>query len=129
MNSSPPAAFPRRIRLSRRPGSRLPAGARSVARPTRWGNPFHIHNSSTGHQSRWVVTHGDSTRIIGAFDSIDQARTKAVELYREWALGQPDLTRQARLELAGRALACWCPARAPCHADVLLQLANPGTLR
>jgi hypothetical protein len=30
-----------------------------------------------------------------------------------------------RAELAGRDLACWCPIGEPCHADVLLELANP----
>lgn len=29
-----------------------------------------------------------------------------------------------RAELAGRDLACWCPLDQPCHADVLLELAN-----
>jgi hypothetical protein len=25
-------------------------------------------------------------------------------------------------------LACWCPLSEPCHADVLLELANEGTI-
>ncbi|WP_087483552.1 DUF4326 domain-containing protein [Brachybacterium massiliense] len=29
-----------------------------------------------------------------------------------------------RAELAGRDLMCWCPLDQPCHADVLLELAN-----
>ena len=29
-----------------------------------------------------------------------------------------------RAELAGKDLACWCPLDEPCHADVLLDLAN-----
>ena len=29
-----------------------------------------------------------------------------------------------RRELAGRDLACWCPVDQPCHADVLLEVAN-----
>lgn len=32
----------------------------------------------------------------------------------------------ARDELAGLDLACWCPAWLPCHADVLLAIANPA---
>ena len=29
--------------------------------------------------------------------------------------------------LAGKNLACWCPLDQPCHADVLLKIANsPG---
>lgn len=31
-----------------------------------------------------------------------------------------------RRELAGRDLACWCDLDQPCHADVLLELANGG---
>jgi hypothetical protein len=27
-------------------------------------------------------------------------------------------------ELRGRDLACWCPLDEPCHADVLLEIAN-----
>jgi Domain of unknown function (DUF4326) len=30
-----------------------------------------------------------------------------------------------RRDLAGKDLACWCPLDQPCHADVLLELANP----
>lgn len=29
-----------------------------------------------------------------------------------------------RAELAGHDLACWCPLDQPCHADVLLEVAN-----
>jgi hypothetical protein len=29
-----------------------------------------------------------------------------------------------RRDLAGKNLACWCPLWAPCHADVLLRIAN-----
>lgn len=35
------------------------------------------------------------------------------------------LVRMARTELAGRDLMCWCPQDAPCHGDVLLDIANP----
>lgn len=30
----------------------------------------------------------------------------------------------ARYELAGRDLCCWCALSQPCHADVLLEIAN-----
>lgn len=32
---------------------------------------------------------------------------------------------EIRTELAGHDLCCWCPLDQPCHADVLLELANP----
>lgn len=31
-------------------------------------------------------------------------------------------------ELRGRDLACWCPLDQPCHADVLLEIANCTTV-
>lgn len=33
---------------------------------------------------------------------------------------------EIRSELAGKNLACWCPPDQPCHADVLLEIANGG---
>jgi hypothetical protein len=33
---------------------------------------------------------------------------------------------EVRVELAGKPLACWCGLDEPCHADVLLMVANPG---
>lgn len=88
---------PKRLRRSRGKGSRLPAGAVVVTRPTKWGNPF-------------------------AFES----RTKAVEAF-DLAMRQgllPITIADVRRELAGRDLACWCPLDSPCHADVLLEIAN-----
>lgn len=38
-----------------------------------------------------------------------------------WHYPPPEVIRTA---LAGRDLACWCALDQPCHADVLLDLAN-----
>jgi predicted RNA-binding Zn-ribbon protein involved in translation (DUF1610 family) len=90
-----------RVQRSRAPGARMPAGAIYVGRPTRWANPYP------------VSTYG---------------RTLAVTLYRLHLASRPELLNAARHELAGRALACWCPLDGrPCHADVLLTIANPTT--
>jgi hypothetical protein len=56
-------------------------------------------------------------------DAVDAA--EAVRLYREWLPGT-DLYQRLS-ELTGHDLACWCPPDQPgqpCHADVLLELAN-----
>jgi hypothetical protein len=55
-----------------------------------------------------------------------QAYEQAVRLFREWltAPEQTDLLDQARHELAGKNLACWCRLDLPCHADVWLDLVN-----
>jgi len=52
-----------------------------------------------------------------------QAHAEAVQRYREYLRGRPDLIEAARAELAGRDLACWCSLNLPCHADVLIQVA------
>jgi hypothetical protein len=91
---------PQRIQLSRQRGWRKPEGAVVVARPTRWGNPF----------------------ALGA----DLGPAEAVALFRD-ALedGYLDIdVDDIRRDLRGRDLACWCTLDVPCHADVLLELAN-----
>jgi hypothetical protein len=65
------------------------------------------------------------------FYSVYSAKTAedvaaAVADYRRWLL-QPEqahLRAAVRAELSGKDLACWCPLDQPCHADVLLDLAN-----
>jgi len=101
---------PRRIQLSRTKGWRMPPNTTVVARPTRWGNPFRL---------------GDRDRCTGgimlAFDAVERFTGALV-------LGKLPFTEaDARRELRGRNLACWCPLDQPCHADVLLELANSTT--
>lgn len=49
----------------------------------------------------------------------------AVSRYRLRLEQTPSLREDARRELRGKNLACWCPTDGlPCHADVLLEVAN-----
>lgn len=54
-------------------------------------------------------------------------RTRALALagYRDYLEAHPALKAAARVELRGKDLVCWC-APLPCHADILLELANEG---
>lgn len=92
------AAMPERLRRSRVKGARLPEHAVVVTRPTKWGNPH----------------------------PLELGREEAVARYREDLLGGKLAISVADVEaeLAGRDLACYCPLDAPCHADVLLEIAN-----
>jgi hypothetical protein len=113
---------PERIQLRRAKGWRLPEGAVTVARPTRWGNPFTL----------------DQVRGLGLAASSDEAKAASVVLYREWLAGsdahwpsaaESRAARRAVLDdapnlLRGHDLACWCTPESDCHAAVLLELAN-----
>jgi hypothetical protein len=63
----------------------------------------------------------------------DAAQAKAVALCGQWlngtldkklSPGPPPNREEIRAELKGYNLACWCRPGSPCHADVLLELAN-----
>jgi hypothetical protein len=111
----PPA--PKRVQLSRAKGWRMPPNTVKVSRPGKWGNRFRI---------------GDTAEVWGdpgvvRFVPINDATT-AVALFDQWVrlhLEQhPKIMRPALDELRGKNLACWCRLDEPCHADVLLRLAN-----
>jgi hypothetical protein len=51
-------------------------------------------------------------------------REEAVARHREYVSASPDQQEQARRMLRGKNLACWCGLDKPCHADVLLEIAN-----
>jgi hypothetical protein len=121
---------PQRIQRMRTKGWRMPEGAVYVGRPSKWGNPYTVH---AVHRSGPF-----DVRLDGEFRAqstgLADARRIAVEHYRnhlltEWGrisgIWTPTITA-IRAELAGHALACWCPLDQPCHADVLLELANGG---
>lgn len=44
--------------------------------------------------------------------------------YREHILFSVKYAKYDLAELRGKNLACWCPLDRPCHADILLELAN-----
>lgn len=92
---------PRRVRIT---GDlyhqRVPAGALKVTRPGRWGNPHPI---------------GKRCGRCGAIHDRDES----IALFRRGL--DADAVRR---ELKGRDLACWCEPGEPCHADVLLEIAN-----
>lgn len=115
---------PQRIVLSRRRGFDLQSVSRSlnglpakvVARPGRWGNPFVIAE-------------------IAAMEGLSPAaaQEKAVALCGAWlkgvlpgglSPGAPPDVETIRRELGGYNLACWCKAGTPCHADILIEIAN-----
>jgi len=72
-----------------------------IGRPSKWGNPY---------------SHKDGTLAKFKTDT----REEAIEKYREYILGRPDLL-ECLDELKGKILGCWCAPKA-CHGDILIQL-------
>jgi hypothetical protein len=97
---------PQRIQLRRTKGWRMPKNTAKVDRTTMWGN-------------RWQV--GTHSNMLGrSIATIDEA----VLCYRDLAWPDPHHKAWVRQKLQGKNLACWCPLDQPCHADVLLEIAN-----
>lgn len=133
--------MPKRIQLKRTKGWRKPEGAVVVARPSIWGNPF-VVGAASGCDFK---DGGDPTPLIEAM-TLDQC----IAFYEGMVSGflSPEMHPHGhdwmdrfrksrsihpieviRSDLRGKDLACWCPlishgAYVPCHADVLLRLAN-----
>lgn len=101
--------LPIRVQLSRKKGWKMPPNTVKVARPTKWGNPFKVGGKHPLHdrpmsqqeaveQFGMDICNSCNPRIGFDFEEIKQLR--------------------------GKNLACFCRLAAPCHADVLLRLAN-----
>lgn len=111
---------PQRIQLSRAAGWRMPPNTVKVDRTTRWGNPFVVGRDGT------------PAGCVEAFGFI-AGEEASLELMARMQVppGGLDATKKVLAELQadptplrGKNLACWCSLGEPCHADVLLRLAN-----
>lgn len=126
---------PHRIQRSRAKGWRMPEGAIYVGRPTMWGNPWIEGRPGACHVGlRFLLPHSlDATQVVDAFamwlrdGDMPSALRPPHMSGRDFgvAMGaRRDAILSALPSLAGRSLACWCPPICPCHADVLLEMAN-----
>ena len=139
--------MPQRIQRSRAKGWRMPEGAVYVGRGTRWGNPFDFRRSEYCWAALTFDCRGDAAgrheASVRAYrDWIDPPHGRRTLLFEEQpklaggeksiALGPPVRAGEAPSKqdiiaaLRGKDLACWCRLDQPCHADVLLELANPA---
>ena len=92
---------PKRIQRKRTKGWKMPPNTVYVGRPSIWGNPYRV----TDYAVRQFA--------------VDDFRN----LVLNYSYTYPPLS-QIREQLRGKDLACWCPLDQPCHADVLLEIAN-----
>lgn len=81
----------------------MPENTVYVGRPSQWGNPIR----PAGDMTPALVVQKYRYEIV-------QMNGGIVGFNRFWV----------REQLRGKNLACWCRLDQPCHADVLLELAN-----
>lgn len=91
--------MPVRIQRKRTKGWKMPDNTVYVGRPTKYGN-------------EWTIKAG-------------RTREDCVAMYeRTINAYKPEVIEEIKKELGGKDLACWCPLTLPCHADILLKVAN-----
>jgi hypothetical protein len=103
--------MPERVQLRRKKGWRMPANTVSVARPSQWGNPYK------------VGLDGDAAECVRKFESWVFPYTHRRGSLDDFLLSDVNMV-WIQQQLRGKNLACWCPLDSPCHADVLLKIAN-----
>jgi hypothetical protein len=114
--------MPIRIQMTRqKPWRHEHPNAVMVTRPGKWGNPISLESYPfAGFLALSVVgMRGDRSQK-------ECRRAAVVELFKLWIElpEQMELREAVVAELRGKDLACWCPLDQPCHADVLLKIAN-----
>ena len=130
----------KRIQRKRTKGWKMPENTVYVGRPTLWGNPFGYEWSRLN--GGWLLNLLDVTaftRSIWAphaatlYKTKQEAQAAAVDCYKQYIAGDRGVShsyyaliwmQNIEHELRGKNLACWCADGEPCHADVLLEIAN-----
>lgn len=93
--------MPVRIQRKRTKGWRMPPNTIYVGRPTMWGNYAALRGKAPSNGV-------------------------AVSMFCEWVNEEASNAwlGRVKIDLRDKDLACWCALDQPCHADVLLELAN-----
>ncbi len=104
--------MPRRIQRLRVKNWRKPPGAIYVGRPSRWGNPFRVGDEYKPSHVSLVTT---------------LTLENCLQVHEQYARDRRDEDAGWLEPLRDQDLMCWCSLTSPCHADVLLKLANETT--
>jgi len=100
---------PKRIQRKRTKGWKMPPNTVYVGRPSVFGNPFEVEKRLTAEQAVKKF----EAMMNGDFDGC----SKRLREHKENIMANLH-------KLRGKNLACWCKESEPCHADVLLKIAN-----
>lgn len=117
--------MPKRIQRKRTKGWKMPENAVSVTRPGPWGNPFVVHHPNGPETMKKAMT---PEMAVASFRAMIEKEGGWFPVPLPWPKGkipaQFTTVEDVKRELQGKDLACFCPLDQPCHADVLLEIAN-----
>jgi hypothetical protein len=116
------SAPPQRVQLSRAKGWRMPPNTVKVDRSTRFGNPF---NATQRYIAFDHLLYPAPLVPLRCEPSLDRCLDLFAAYLRARLTADPHFVDPLR----GKNLACWCSEGAPCHADVLLRVANKAGVR
>lgn len=113
---------PGRVQRKRARGWKMPANTVYVGRPTRYGNPFVVGRDGKVADCMYLYTLLANGYLCLGMKATIEEQERAQRAMRD-----------AKKYLRGKNLACWCPLidkdgkPVPCHADILLKIANGGS--
>lgn len=106
--------MPKRIQMTRqKPWRAENPDAVIVARPSKWGNQAAKIGDDISYYTAGC-TRATAVDVVELFSRFMEAHRSADQDRFELFIAP----------LRGKDLACWCPLDQPCHADILLELAN-----
>lgn len=111
--------MPQRVQRKRSRGWRMPENTVYVGRPSKWGNPFIVDEQASVTNREVAVDCFRRLLATGAWSPIPVDKWPRGKVPTSWTS-----VEDVKRELRGKNLACWCPLDQPCHADVLLEIAN-----
>lgn len=118
--------MPKRIQRKRTKGWKAPEGAVAVTRGTKWGNPFKVggwFKMGNGlSRFSWLRCLVDDPEERKGFTLIENAKM-AVDWHAHYLIIYPPKESDLA-EIRGHDLMCFCALDQPCHADILLEIAN-----
>lgn len=121
---------PVRVQRKRAKGWRMPDNTVYVGRGSKWGNPYKVGEKYPRLELAVLKKDGaqlvlsDPRRINNRRDAVYEFSWLLNPVINRDELPAYPTVEEVRSELAGKNLACWCPLDKPCHADVLLEIAN-----
>ena len=126
---------PQRVQRKRTKGWRMPENTVYVGRGSKWGNPFKIGDVAEGMDLSAGAVSADINGVVGHRMTAQECVAKYAEMLTPYRHHGPNSEMDKlllsicnmdaiKLELRGKNLACWCSLDQPCHADILLRIAN-----